>query len=107
MVRIETCVRRHPDISLGIFPDRKLDLPADAGALDTLAIAQLLSPEEIVNQGLRERVEAAQRQVSDAVSTASEVLRDFGVPTGRIQQLVDDRIKETSEKLGGVTHGQL
>ncbi len=106
VARIETCVRRHPDISLGILPDRKLDLPADAGVLDTLAIARLLSPEEVVNQGLRERVEAAQRQTSDAVSTASEVLRDFGVQRERIQELIDDRIKETSEKLGSVIRGQ-
>jgi hypothetical protein len=83
-----------------------LDLPADAGVLDTLAIAQLLSPEEIVNQGLCERVEVAQRQASDAVSTAFETLSHFGVPRGRIQELVDDRIKETSEKLGSVIHGQ-
>jgi hypothetical protein len=90
----------------GFLPDRKLDLPADAGVLDTLAIARLLSPEEVVNQGLRERVEAAQRQTSDAVSTASEVLRDFGVQRERIQELIDDRIKETSEKLGSVIRGQ-
>ena len=106
MARAEKCVRRHPDISLGIFPDRRLDLPADAGALDTLAIAQLLSPEEIANQGLRERVEVTQRQASDAVSTAFEALRDFGVTRGRIQELVDDRIKGTSEKLGSVIRGQ-
>ncbi|MGA2356650.1 MAG: hypothetical protein ABSG02_19325 [Terriglobales bacterium] len=103
---IEAYVRRHPDISLGILPDRKIDLPPDAGVLDTLAMAQLLSPEEVVNQGFRERVEAAQRQTSDAVTTAFETLRDFGVQRGRIQELVDERIKETSERLGGVIHGQ-
>jgi len=29
MFRVGTCVRRHPDISLGIFPDRRIDLPPD------------------------------------------------------------------------------
>jgi len=106
MARVETCIRRHPDISLGILLDRRLDLPADAGVLDTLAFAQSLSPEEIVNHGLRERVEIAQRQTSGAVSIAFDALREFGVPRGRIQNLVDDRIKETSVKLGNVIHGQ-
>lgn len=107
MARVETCVRRHPDISLGILPDRKLDLPADAGVLDTLAIAHLLSPDEVVNQGFRERVEAAQRRTSDAVTTAFKVLLDFGIRHERIQELVDERVKETSEKLRAVIHGQL
>lgn len=99
MVRLETWTRRHPDIALGIFPNRWIDLPADAGVLDTLATARLLSPEQIVNQGLRERVESAQRQVSDAVSASFTALEPFGVQRDRIVGLVDDRIKRTAEKL--------
>jgi hypothetical protein len=41
---------RHPDVSLGIFPSQKFDLPPDAGLLDTLALASLLLPEQIADQ---------------------------------------------------------
>jgi len=72
--------------------------------LDTLALAHLISPEEILNQGLRERVETAQRQGSEAVSKAFDALEDLQIPRERIQKLVDDRIKETSDKVRSVMH---
>jgi hypothetical protein len=60
---------------IGIIPDQRIDLPADAGARDTLAMASLLSPEQIVTQGLRERVESAQRTTSEAIASATQALR--------------------------------
>jgi hypothetical protein len=104
LFRVVRSVRRHPDIFLGIIPDRKLDLPVDAGVLDTLAVAQLLTPEEIANQGLRERVEVAQRRASEAVSRAFDALEHFAVPREEIQKLIDARAKVTSEKLRSVVH---
>ena len=104
LFRVVRSVRRHPDIFLGIIPDRKLDLPVDAGVLDTLAIAQLLTPEEIANQGFRERVEVAQRRASKAVSRALDALEHFAVPREEIQQLIDARVKMTSAKLRSVVH---
>jgi hypothetical protein len=73
--QVETWKRTHADIVIGIFPNQKLDLPADAGVVDTLAMASLLSPEQVLDQGLRERVEAAQRCASGAISRAEEALR--------------------------------
>jgi hypothetical protein len=105
MFQVETMKRRHPDIMLGIFPDQKFDLPADAGVLDTLAMVSLLSPRQIVDQGLRERVETAQRYTSVAVSRAEEALRELGIRQGLIQELVDASIKHTAEKLAGVRAG--
>jgi hypothetical protein len=101
-VQVERFMIRHPDVALGIFPDQKFDLPPDAGVLDTLAMASVLSPEQIVDQGLRERVEAAQKYTSLAVSSAEATLREQGIRREHIQQLVDARIKDTAQKLAGV-----
>jgi hypothetical protein len=102
---VERFIIRHPDIALGIFPSQKFDLPVDAGVVDTLAMASLLSPEQIVDQGLRERVEGAQRYASQAVSMAEQVLREFDIRREQIQQLLDARIKKTAAKLKGMIRG--
>jgi hypothetical protein len=102
IVRVERFTIRDPDVALGIFPDQRFDLPPDAGVLDTLAMASLLSPEQIVDQGLRERVETAQRVTAQAVSNAEGTLRELGIRRVHIQELVDARIKDTAEKLTGV-----
>jgi hypothetical protein len=70
--------------------------------LDTLAMASLLSPQQIVDQGFRERVEAAQKYTSLAVSSAEATLRELGIRREHIQQLVDAHIKDTAQKLAGV-----
>lgn len=63
----------NPDITLGTLPDLKFDLPSDAGPLDTLAMASLLSPEGIADQGLRERVEnVAETSPSGSFERCSE-----------------------------------
>jgi len=105
-VQVEKFILRHPDVTLGIFPNQKLDLPADAGVVDTLALASLLSPEQILDQGLRERVETAQRYASGAISDAEEALRELGIRRTRIQKLVDAHIEEKAEKLTSVIQGR-
>lgn len=91
---------RHPDVAIGISPDQRIDLPPDAGARDTLAMASLLSPEQIVTQGLRERVERAQRTTSEAIASAAQALREFGISRRQLQKLVDANIERIAEKLG-------
>jgi hypothetical protein len=97
---VEKFSLRHPDVAIGIIPDQRIDLPADAGARDTLAMASLLSPEQIVTQGLRERVENAQRTTSEAIASATQALREFGVSRRQLQKMVDANIERTAEKLG-------
>ena len=99
-VQVEKFSLRHPDVAIGIIPDQRIDLPADAGARGTLAIASLLSPEQIVAQGLRERVENAQRTTSEAIATAAQVLREFGISRRQLQKMVDANIERAAEKLG-------
>lgn len=101
-VQVEKFIIRHPDVAVGILPSQEFDLPPDASVLDTLGMASLLSPEEIVDQGLRERVEAAQRYTSVAVSSAEAALRELGIRRERIQELVDAGIKDTAQELGTV-----
>lgn len=98
-MRIEKFSWSHPDISLGTLPDPKLDLPSDAGPLQTLAMASLLSPEEIADQGWRERVEVAQRQASIAISGAAQSLDQLGISRHEIEELVDASIQRTATLL--------
>jgi len=46
-------------ITVGTIPDQRIDLPVNASAVDTLALAELLSPEQLVQQGLHRRVQEA------------------------------------------------
>jgi hypothetical protein len=63
-------------------------------------MASLLSPEQIVTQGLRERVENAQRTTSEAIASAAQALREFGISRRQLQKMVDANIERTAEKLG-------
>lgn len=99
-------VRTHPDITIGIFPDPTFDFPPDAGPLDTLALASLLSPEQIADQGMRERVETAQKHTTQAISRAVSALRELGVERKCIQELVDGRIANAAEELASVLKPQ-
>jgi hypothetical protein len=105
VVRVRRFSLSNPDISLGILPDLKFDLPADAGSAHTLAMAHLLSPEQIVDQGLRERVETAQRHVSEAVSRAALSLEELGISREQIQALVDSHIRQIAEEMNCATNG--
>lgn len=100
-MQIEKFKWKHPDITLGTIPDPKLDMPTDAGPLQTLAMASLLSPEDVADQGWRERVEIAQKQASTAISSASSRLEQFGISREQIQALVEASIHRTEESLGG------
>jgi hypothetical protein len=90
---------RHQDIVVGLIPDQSVTLPSDATVLDTLAVARLLSPEEIVEQGLRERVEVAQERTAMAVANAAFALAEFGVPPEQLRALVDSRIEAVAGRL--------
>ena len=54
----------HPDIVVGVDSSVEISMPPSASVLDTLAVASMMSPEEIANAGLRDRVESAQKAVS-------------------------------------------
>jgi hypothetical protein len=102
-MRVERFKLDNPDIALGILPDLKFDLPSDAGPLQTLAMASLLSPEEIADQGFRERVETAQKQVSWAVSNAAQSLEQFGISRQQVQELIDASIQRNAEPLRSIS----
>ena len=97
--KVGTMTVKHPDIELGVLPDRKLTVPVDLSVLDTLAIARLLTPQQLVEQGLRERVEEAQRGCSNAIGNAAAALQEFKVDSRQVQTLVDTQITRAAERL--------
>jgi hypothetical protein len=87
----------HPDIVVGVDSSVEMSMPPSASVLDTLAVASMMSPEEIANAGLRDRVESAQKAVSAAVESAVAALKDFNVGVQDITEIVDRRIVETAQ----------
>jgi hypothetical protein len=87
----------HPDISMGLGASAAVSIPVNASALDTLAVATLMDPERIADAGLRERVQTAQKRASAAVQSAADALREFGVSTEDITEILDRRVADAAE----------
>jgi hypothetical protein len=66
-------------------------------ALDTLAVASMMTPKQIADAGLSERVEKARKQASDAIETALGSLKEFNVSSKDLTQLIDRRIAEAAD----------
>lgn len=86
----------HPDIVVGSTAFETPPIPPDASALDTLALASMMTPEQIANAGLRERVENAQKRASAAVKTSLAALKEFRVTGHDLTDIIDRRVKETA-----------
>ena len=87
----------HPDIVVGVDSSVEMSMPPSASVLDTLAVASMMSPEEIANAGLRDRGESAQKAVSTAVASAVAALKELNVGAQDITQIVDRRVVEAAQ----------
>lgn len=90
---------KHPDIKLGIIPNRKISVPINLPLLDTVALARVLSSRQVAEQGLRARIEEAQKSCSQAISLATSALEPLGCDEKQIRCLVDERIAEAAQRL--------
>ena len=102
LIKIGSWQTRNPEITLGTIPDQTLDMPADASFLDTLALASLLSPAGVKNQGLERRVMQAQRAKEDAIDRATRALEPLTIERGQIAKLVEDHIADAGKRLRSV-----
>ena len=96
---IETFSQTHPDIEIGNIPDQQLQIPLDVSVLDTLALAEILGPEGVVQEGMRARVEDAIRSRTDTVARALEMLKPLGITEGQLQELAEENIAAAVERL--------
>jgi hypothetical protein len=87
----------HPDIVVGVDSSVEISMPPSASVLDTLAVASMMTPEEIANAGLRDRVESAQKAVTAGVASAVAALKDFNVGEQDITEIVDRRVVEAAQ----------
>lgn len=99
IIKIGSWSVKHPDIELGRIPDQRLGLPVDVSVLDTLAFAEILSPDQIVEEGMRERVEEAIDTRTSAVAAALAALQTLGITERQLQSLVDAHVKDAVERL--------
>jgi hypothetical protein len=87
----------HPDIAVGGAFSQPPSLPIDVSALDTLAVASMMTPDQIANAGLRDRVGSARKRASDAIETALGSLKEFNVTSTDLNQIIDRRVVEAAE----------
>jgi hypothetical protein len=103
--RIEGYALNHDGIQLKTIGARIVDLPVDAGYLDTLALTKLFSAEEISISGLTKRVQDAYEKAKDAVELATAALADFGVPREEVGRLLQAQLIRRALELKTVLPG--
>jgi hypothetical protein len=86
-------------ITVGTIPDQRIDLPVNASITDTLALAELLSSDQLIQQGLHRRVEEAREIASEAISKAILALKPLDISREQVQQLVDEHVRHVSSGL--------
>jgi len=74
-----------------------IDIPADSGLMDLVALPAIYSEEEIADSGLREKVAVAKKQVDNLVLGTASDLSNFGISTQEVSQMVQERINERVE----------
>ena len=97
--RVESFSYSHADIEMRRLGRRIADLPIDAGALDTLAVQQLLSAEEVGEAGLAARVVDAQERAIAAVDSAISCLKEFGISRDEIVSLLEAHITSHAKSI--------
>jgi hypothetical protein len=99
LLKIGSFRYRNEAITVGTIPDQTIDLPVNATAVDTLALAELLTADQIVQQGLHRRVQEAREVASEAISKATQALKPLDISLEQIQELVSERVRQVSESL--------
>lgn len=74
-----------------------IDIPADSGLMDLVALPAIYSEEEIADSGLREKVAVAKTQVDNLIVGTAADLSAFGISTQEVNQMVQNRIHERVE----------
>jgi hypothetical protein len=88
---------RHPEISVGKRHPHPPSLPVDTSALHMLAVALTMTPKEIVDAGLQNRVDNARKKASAAIGVAVDSLKEFNVTTKDLKPIIDRRVAEAAE----------
>lgn len=91
--------QKYPDISLGTIPDQAMDLPVNASVLDTLALAEIMTDEQISRQGLGKRLNAAKESAASAIKKATAALAPLEIAEEQVQELVQQHVQATSRNL--------
>lgn len=99
VIKIGTWSLKHPDIELGRIPDQRLNLPIDVSVLDTLALADILTADQIVEEGMRPRIQEAFETRTRVVAAALTALQPLDITERQLQDLVDTHIRDAAGRL--------
>jgi hypothetical protein len=84
----------HPGISMQLIGTRIAELPVDAPLVETLAVGQRFSQEELMDSGIWAKVTAAQDKATTLIEKAAEILAPLEISADALRSLLNDRIKE-------------
>jgi len=90
---------KHPKIKLGKIPDQRLALPIDMSLLDTLALAKILTPRKIADEGMRARVEEAHYTRRSTIAAALVSLQALEIEERQLDHFVDNHIQDAAKRL--------
>jgi hypothetical protein len=98
-IKVGTFSITHAEIEVGVAGKKRLALPVDLPLLDALALEQILSPAQIIREGLRLRIVKAKDSRARSVADAQAALEPLGATEKELQNLVDAHVKNAAEKL--------
>lgn len=99
VIKIGTWSLKHPDIELGRIPDQRLNLPIDVSVLDTLALADILTADQFVEEGMRPPIQEAFDTRTRVVAAALTALQPLDITERQLQDLVDTHIRDAAGRL--------
>ncbi len=99
VIKIGTWSVKSPDIKAGTIPEQRLALPINLSLLDTLALTKVLSPRQIAQEDMQQRVQEATATRARAVEAALAALQPLEITERQLQGFVDAHIKDSAEQL--------
>ena len=98
-IKVGTRPFNHPEITISKAPKRFLSLPLDMSRLDILALARVLPSKTIDDQGMRTRVNEAERARRSAIADAVQALQSLEIEERQLTYFVESHIREAADRL--------
>jgi hypothetical protein len=102
--KVGRTMTRNSDIVIGGVHEQAFSIPTDASVLDTLALASLLSDQQIADAGLLTRIESAHRRVSSAINSALGALQGFNITGAEIAEMIEKKVIEAAQVIREVAN---
>ena len=99
MINIGAQTVRHPQIALKRAPKNFQLLPIDISLLDTLALSRIFPSRKIDDEGIRPRLNAAERTRRAAIAEAAKTLEVLEIGERELTFVVESHIRQAADRL--------